>query len=173
LAQGTPKMTLDMTNGDPATGLGMLEWGTLAMALAGGCVGLVVLILAQRSASAERRRRFAQRYPMIEDEWFQRYHPLAVEERPIVLPVLQELAREVGVHWTQLRPEDTFSVSFRLRRWRFLSADEDALNYFSDWLACWAKRNKVSIESLTPLEDELGRFLDRLRAAYQRDHKEP
>ena len=83
-----------------------------------------------------------------------------------MMPALQELARLLGIHWTQLRAEDKFSHNLRLR-WRFLNARQDELGDMSEWLVSWAERNGVSLESLGPLEDELGRHLDQLREAYK------
>ena len=66
--------------------------------------------------AAHRRKQFQARPTMTRNEWFARNMPgLSRDSEEVIESVLKALAKEIGVSWSQLSPEDTFERHLRLQ----------------------------------------------------------
>ena len=125
-------------------------------------------VISHRRAHAARRARFASRPRMEGDEWFSQFLPEIGQERESLHIVLEALGSEIGVDWTQLRPDDGFSDALRLPRstWR-----SDDLEEFDDKLAAWAKQHGLGSMTLDLPDDRLDTLVRALAERLRRSEE--
>ena len=134
-----------------------------------GLIG-VVLILAllfawQRRGFRKRRGQFLQRTPLAVDEWFANFYPIASEDREAVIEFLSVLGREIGIQWTQLRPEDTFEDAILIESRYAYWEDLEEVNLY---LADLAAKSSIPHDALPSFDGRLEMFLDSVVALRRR-----
>jgi hypothetical protein len=115
-------------------------------------------MLYQRRGASRRKKSFEEREALPEEVWFELYYPDACN-RALVRRVLVSLAEEIGINWSQLRPDDRFEDQIRIGE-RY--APYDDLDSTADALVEIMQACRVPQESWPPLRGDLRGFLDRL-----------
>jgi len=107
-------------------------------------VGGTVIILGSYFLFCEfkghrlRRARFMDRPILDEETWFATYYPIEPAGREHARFALNALAEDIGIHWTQLRPSDTFEEMLRVdRRYDYCEDLEHAAFYFEELIENW------------------------------------
>lgn len=91
----------------------VLEYDVI-MLIGGLLVIFVAFDLYQRRGYHRRRKRLGHRDILSENQWFGQYYPVSAQGQKIVRKILMELANDVRVEWTQLRPSDKFQGVLRI-----------------------------------------------------------
>ncbi len=116
-----------------------------------------------------RRRRAAisSRVSCSQDEWFRRYYSATEEQQDLLVQILQALAFEIGVDWTQLRPDDTFEWDLFVGSSYARFEDLEEAN-----LVTWdlVRKKQLAEERLPNFKGTLRAFLDGIAAASVSSH---
>jgi hypothetical protein len=121
---------------------------------------IIAVFVRVRIASAERRRRFAERELVSGDEWFARYFPDAKAGAPALIEILEKLGKDIGIEWGRLRPEDMFSGTLGLKEGAPGRGEE--FDEFFWVLEQWAQKHGIQPQDLGI--NECDRLIDFLRA---------
>jgi len=132
------------------------------LAVGAGGTGIVMLFLFlwHRHGADVRRRFFSRRPVLSEEEWFATYYPECPSSaRVLVLKLLRVFAAEIGIHWSQLRPDDVFEEQICIRR-RYCVWDD--LEYAEEFLIEWAESAGYTVDQLPSFQGRFGDFLKRI-----------
>jgi len=138
----------------------LINYGGPVAAFGGATIVVLALSISQWVGARKRRSRFAAREHLSEREWFDRYLPIAEGERDGFVDVLRALGRSIGIQWTTLRPDDTFSRDFSLPQ-NFVGWDD--LEDFESVVSKWFHERKLQISPWSDQGLTLGGFLELLR----------
>jgi hypothetical protein len=129
--------------------------------IAAGCAGFVAgaFLLWQARGRARRRRYFADRERLAAADWFERHYPTREADRELIQRILQSLAEEIGVDWTQLRPADAFESALRVAS-RYAAYDD--LDNTEDVVVDVLLAHGVPRDQWPGFTGTLGTFLDRM-----------
>ena len=119
---------------------------------------MVIFMLYQRRGANRRKKSFQKREALPEEVWFELHFP-HVTNRALVRRVLVSFAEEIGIDWTQLRPEDCFEDQIRIGE-RYATYDD--LDSAADTLVDVMRERRVPQDLWPPLQGDLRSFLDRL-----------
>lgn len=133
----------------------IIEFGGWVAAGAALAVG-IALLSWQLRGSRRRRRSLHDRKSLKEEDWFSAYFPECID-RELVRGILQQLSREIGVQWTQLRPDDEFEHQLRIRE-RYLPYDD--FEETERFLVSLMNRHSVPEEKWPPMSGKLDAFLE-------------
>ena len=137
------------------------HWRLIA-ALVGLSAILGVYFSWQYVGYRKRRASISTRAKCSQDDWFRRYYSATYEDRALLIQILKAFALEIGVDWTQLRPDDKFERDLLVGSSYARFEDLEEVNLVTLDLV----RNKVlAEENLPSLKGTLKQFLDGIVAA--------
>jgi hypothetical protein len=108
-----------------------------------------------KHAQEKRRRMLLQRLPLDEEQWLKTYLPTGLNHMTPLIEICRSLGSHLGVDWTQLRPDDTFSGTLSVEPCSL--ADKEMLGFevaFEDWTGTWRLTNLKGV-----MPDAFGEFL--------------
>ena len=144
----------------------MLETLSNHWRLIGALVGLSAIFAVyfswQYVGYRKRRASISNRLKCSEDVWFRRYYSATNEQRALLVQILEAFAFEIGVDWTQLRPDDTFERDLFVGSSYAYFEDLEQVN-----LVAWdlIRSNALAAENLPSFKGTLRQFLDGIVAA--------
>lgn len=143
---------------------GALPMGFCVLASSAALILFAVAAITNSLAWRERRRRFADRSLLTEDEWFDRFFPESTESRCALAELLNELGKETGVEWTRFRPDDTFGRSFLFNQKLILWGND--IDGFWCAYESWLKKHRIPPALVRgPEVDSLRAFLEAMEHA--------
>lgn len=105
-------------------------------------VGIVIKrqVKGLERARQERSTRLAERESLEEGEWIARYLPRAAsaEYLPAILDVCRALGDHLGITWTKLRPDDSFTGALSVE-----PPDDEELFEFEMFLEDWVRKHNL------------------------------
>lgn len=145
----------------------MLLEAILALALPAS-VGLGIHACALWREDERRRRRIAARDKLDCDIWFSSFYPATQTVRVALQEVLQRLASELRVDWSQLRPDDTFAETYS---YNTDVADHSELDRFMLLQDEWLKQREVRVDDRINSSRTLREYLNEIeRLLREREH---
>lgn len=161
MVRNSPRVVLLSMIGDMGT-----QWLCEHGAWVAVCGALVIgglFVLWQRRGFQKRRTGLQKREILDANEWFRRFYPDA-RNKPATHAVLEVLAKELDIHWTQLRPEDSFERDIRIQP---KYSPYDDLEETECFLISVMREHGVPRQEWPPMTGDLKSLLDRVAALCQ------